>query len=183
MSNGIYHIIVIAVAIWGILSGYRKGLLRQLGGVLGMAFGISAAKLASGEFLPYVESWIPSFISGFNRGYMIRTLTGGVIYLVVFSTVQACCFPLGRLMGVIGGGVLNRIAGAVFRMFKYLFVVSIVYNFIIDMYPAGDLAKSCRQHDGNVVELVIKIAPPFLGFPDGEEVGFRQQLEDAKKIS
>lgn len=183
MANGAFHLIVIAVAVWGILTGYRKGLLRQAGGVLAMAFGIVMSRMLTPELLAVVESWIPPFINGFNRSYLIRTLTAGIIYLVVFSMVQASCFPIGRLMGLIGGGILNRIAGAAFRMFKYLFVISIVYNLIIDIYPQGDLTRSSRQHDGNVVEVVMKIAPAFLDFPDGEEVGYRQQLEDAKKIS
>ena len=50
-------------------------------------------------------------------------------------------------------------------------------------YTTGGLARTARFHDGNIVEGVMKIAPAVLGFPDGEEVGHYQQLEDAKKIS
>lgn len=183
MLNGIYHIIVIAVAVWGIVTGYRKGFLRQLGGFVGVAFGIVAARLFSFELHPHVEGLVPEFVAGFKREFVVDTLTCGVIYLLVAGIVELFAFPLGKMMKVFGSGVLDSIGGAVFRLFKYLMVVSIAYNLIVDMNPSGSLTTSSRQHDGNVVEGVIKVAPAVLGFPDGEEVGYRQQLEDARKIS
>lgn len=182
-ANGAYHIIVIIVAVWGILTGYRKGLLRQTGGVLGVAFGIVAARSLAPEFLPMVDHWLPPLITGFKRDFLLQTLTVGMIYLVSYSFVQACCIPINKLMIFLGGGIINKLAGAVFRTFKYLLMISILYNIIIDICPDTGLAKSSRLHDGNVVEGVIQIAPAVLGFPGGEEVAFRQQLEDAKKIS
>lgn len=183
MWIGVYHIVVIAVAVWGLITGYRKGLFRQVGGVLGMAFGISAVRMVAPDFFHFTDEWIPQTIAGFKRGFLVETITCGIIYIVVSGFIQLCAIPIGKLVGLIRGGLLNMIAGALFRLFKYLFLVSIIYNVIADFNPEGELTRSSRQHDGNVVEEVMKIAPPILGFPDGEEVGRRQQLEDAKKIS
>lgn len=183
MWNGFYHIIVIVVAVWGLFTGYRKGFLRQIGSVVGMAFGIVTVRMVAPDFLDYVNGWIPPNISGFRRGFLLESLTCGFIYIVVSFVIQLIMFPVGKLMSFLGGGMLNTLAGAAFKMFKFLFILSIVYNIFVDLNPQGNLTKSSRQHDGNLVEGVMKIAPPILGFPDAEEVGHMQQLEDAKKIS
>lgn len=183
MWSGIYYIIVIVVAVWAVLTGYRKGLLRQMPGVLGMAFGIVAAGMLGPECYDVVDGWLPASVSGFRRPFVIQTLCCGIIYLVVAAVVGFCAIPLGALVGRLGWGVLDSIGGAVFRTLQYLIVLSIFYNLLVDINPAGELTRSSSRHDGNIVEGVMKIAPSLMGFPDAEEVAYRQQLEDAKKIS
>lgn len=183
MWNGAYYIIIIIVAVWGVFTGYRKGFMRQLNGVLGMAFGIVAARLLAPDFAITVESWLPEGFNGFKRQYLCATLSCGLIYLVVAGIVGFCTLPLGKLMGVLGTGIMDSLGGALFRLFQFLFVVSIFYNLLVDVDPASSLTKSSRLHDGNIVEGVMKISPPILGFPGAEEVAYRQQLEEAKKIS
>lgn len=183
MLGGIYHLVVIAVAVWGIVTGFRKGLLRQMSAILGVAFGIVGARVGAPECTGYIDGWLPPTVSGFKRHFLTETLACGGIYILVSLLIGACMNPIAKLIGVIPAGILNSISGAVFRLFQFLMIVSIVYNLIVDMNPSGQLTRSSRHHDGNVVEVVMKIAPAVLGFPDGEEVGYRQQLEDAKKIS
>lgn len=183
MLNGLFHLLVIAAAVWGIISGYRCGFMRQMGLLVAVAFGIVAARLAGPDCMGYVDDWMPESVDGFKRNFVVATLSYGGIYLMVMGIISLISIPLGKLMAVFESGVLDSIAGAIFRLFQFLMVLSIVYNIIVDLNPSGELTKSSRQHDGNVVEGVIKVAPAILGFPDGEEVGYRQQLEDARKIS
>ena len=183
MLNGAYHLLIIIVAVWSVVTGYRKGLLRQIGSVLGVAFGIVAARIGAPEFLDFFDRCLPAGIIGFKRRFLVETVTCSLIYLIVGGIVNLFTFLLARLVGILSGGVLVSIAGALFRLFQYLIFLSIFYNILVDLNPSGELTRSSRQHDGNVVEGVMKIAPAVLGFPGGEEVGYIQQLEDAKKIS
>lgn len=181
--DGMYHLVAIAVAVWGVVSGYRRGILRLSGKVLAVAFGIVAARMFAESFLEDVNGWLPDFITGFSRGFLARTVTCGAIYLVVMGVVELLTLPLGPMMRVLGSGVINSIAGAAFRAFQFLMIVSLAYNLIADLRPAGSLARSSGSHDGNVVEGVMMIAPAVLDFPGGEDIRHQQQLEDAKKIS
>lgn len=183
MWNVIYHVVVIALGVWGILSGYRKGLMRQFGSVVAVAFGIVVTRLLAPDFYPAVDDFIPGLISGFNREFIVKTLSCTIIYVLVTGIFELIAIPLGKLMKVVPAGIVNSIGGSVFRTFQYLMLLSLFYNLIVDFHPTGPLTRTCRLHDGNVVEGVIKIAPAILGFPDGEEVAHYQQLEDAKKIS
>ena len=183
MLNGIYNLIVIALAVWALLSGYRKGFLRMVGSVLGVGFGVVATRLAAPECYEAIDFITPGFISGFNRRFVVETFTCGLIFAFVCGIFELLAVPLGKVMKVMPGGVVNSIGGAVFRLFYYMMLLSIVYNLIADLQPDGHLTKTSRYHDGNVVEGVVKLAPAILGFEDAEEVGHFQQLEDAKKIS
>lgn len=183
MWNVIYHIIVIALAILGVLSGYRKGLIRQLGSVMAVAFGIVLAIILAPDFTVTVENTMPSFISGFKREFIAKTLSCTIIYVLVTGLLELVLIPLNRLMKIMDMGIINSIGGAIFRSFQYLMLLSLFYNLIIDFNPAGPLTRISRLHDGNVVEGVIKMSPAILRFPGGEEVAYYQQLEEAKRIS
>lgn len=183
MWTGAYYLLVIIVAVWAILTGYRKGFLRQLNGLTGVAFGIVAARLMAPDFTVVVDGWMPEGFRGFNRTFLCDTLAAGIIYIIVASLVTLATVPVGRLVSSLGDGVLNSIGGAIFRCFQFLMVLSIVYNLLVDLNPRSELTRSSRLHDGNIVEGVMQIAPSILGFPGAEEVDYRQQLEDAKKIS
>lgn len=183
MWNGAYYIIVVIVGVWCIFSGYRKGLMRQMGVVLAVAFGIACSRLFGPEFMPHVDEWLPASLRGFNRDFVCQTLTYGSIYLLAECLVALFTMPVGKLLRFLGSGILDSLSGAVFRLFQGLMVLSIVYNLLVDLNPDSELTRSSRLHDGNLVEAVMKVAPAILGFPDAEEVAYRQQLEDAKKIS
>lgn len=183
MWSGIWHLVVITVAVWAIVTGFRRGFMRQAGWMLAVAFGIVGSRLASVDFNPVVEEWVPQWVDGFKRTFVVQTLAGSLIYIVVSVVIGLIALPLGGILRVLGGGILDSIGGAIFRLFQYLMIISIAFNLVVDMNPGGDLTRSSRQHDGNVVEGVMQLAPSVLGFPGGEEVGHRQQLEDAKKIS
>lgn len=183
MWNGAYFVIIVAVAVWSVFSGYRMGIMRQGGTVIGIAFGIVAARLLAQAAIEVVNGWIPSFIQGFNRPILCETLTSGGIFLIGYSFISLCGSPLGKLLSVIRIGIIGSLCGALFRLFEFMIIVSILYNIIAAIAPASDLTRMSSRHDGNIVEGVMMIAPPILGFPGAEEVAFRQQMEDARKIS
>lgn len=183
MLIGLCHVIVIAVVVWAVVTGYRKGFLHLTGDVVAVAFGIVTVRLAADSLSPYVDEWLSDAVTGFKRRFVVDTLTCGGLYVAVYFLISLAARPVGKIISTITGGVLNSISGAVFNAFQYLVLVSIAYNLIVDFNPTGSLCRSSRQHDGNLVEAVIKIAPAVLGFPGGEDVAHFQQLEDAKKIS
>ena len=183
MLNAAYFIIVVIIGVWAVLTGFRKGLVRQIGAVLGVAFGIVAARTLSPEFIGIVNGWLPKSLNGFNRSFVCLTLTSGLIFLVAYGIVSVCSLPLNKMMKMIPVGILGSIGGSLFRLFQYLLFLSLFYNLLADLNPSSSLTRASSMHDGNILEGVMKIAPPILDFPGAEDVAFRQQMEDAKKIS
>lgn len=177
-----FHLLIVVAGVYGILSGYKKGFVRQVGSVMALAFAVAMAYMLSAD----VETWLWDYLSvwnAFNAIFVAKTLSVIMVFVPVYILLDLCLIPLGILMRNIESGVLNSISGAIYRTFKYFLFLSLLYNLLIDLQPTSALANTSRHHDGNIVEGVVKIAPLLLDFPSGEEVVYHQQLEEAKKIS
>ncbi len=129
-------IIVAIAAVWG----YMQGLVKQIGsvaGVIGAAvacrlFGAAVAQAFAGD-----SSEAPS---GFYVVLAYLAVAAGAFFLV---------WLLGRMLrGVIHGahlGIIDRVAGAVYKAFLWLLVTSLVYNLYLCVYPEEMPQGSSKQ--------------------------------------
>lgn len=181
--NAIYHLLAIVVAVLGLIRGYRSGLTGQATAVIGMAFGIVCAHL----FSPPVEDWLWSILPGIGYSFagdlFLGMLAAAIPFTLVFLLMMCLHSIFRSAMQVFDTGILDQIFGAAFCSVKYLFFLSILLNLMVDLNPRSEVVKFATDHDANMVELVMKLAPYPLGAPDVEELAHRVQLEDAKKIS
>lgn len=183
MVDALLHLAVIVMAVVGIFRGYREGFTGQIISILGLSVGA----VASNAFGDDATLWIyDTFSQGANSpsttfldNFLGHTLVFSVLY-VIFALIGKV---LKSFMGYFGIDVLNGIAGAFFGAFKYLFVLSIVYNFAGGMFPTSRLMKFAGSDDGNLVELVMLIAPRVMGSLDCEDYHHLIQLKEAKTIS
>lgn len=183
MTDALLHLTVLITAVWGFIRGYRTGFTGQVAGVLGIAFGAVSAHAfgdASTEFLR--DEW-PG-IESMQAAEFLYNLLG---YLLVFGVVCGIFVIVGRilrsLMETFQIDILNALSGAVFCGFKYLFMLSIVYNLIGGMFPHSKMIKYAHADDGNLVEIVMLIAPGVMGSLNCEDLHHMVQLRDAKTIS
>lgn len=183
MSVVAYHIIAIGLSVLAIFRGYKIGLMRQTSAILGMVFGVVCARVFAPMCVDFFMGLLPSFLHGFNSSFIVATFSAGAIYTLVYVIVKLLTGIIDFAFRIFSSGVLNSIAGSLFCLLKYVMFISIVYNFIVDINPESELLKIARDHDGNVIEGVMWVAPAILGFPDAEELGYRLQLERAKEIS
>lgn len=183
MSGAIYHIVVIGFSALAIFRGFKLGLVRQTSSILGLTFGAVCARVFGPLCVDFLMELLPEFIRGYNSPFVFATLSAGVIYTVVYVIVKLITGIVDFAVRVLSSGVVNSICGSVFCLLKYLVFISLIYNFLADVNPESNLLKIARDHDGNVVEGVMWVAPAMMGFPDAEELGHQLQLEQAKKIS
>ena len=79
--------------------------------------------------------------------------------------------------------VLNAAAGAIFGAFKYLFLLSLVYNFAGGLFPHSKLMRYAHADDGNLVRIVMLLGPGVMGCQDCDDLYHEIQLQDARTIS
>lgn len=182
MGQVFYHLVIILAGVFAIITGYKAGFVKQIGSVVAMAFAIAAAYFVSPHIREYVGNILPDW-AAFNVRFVIDTLSAMIVFFAVYYLIRLLMVPLRMVMGFISGGMINALLGSVYRLFKYMLFISLFLNLIADIDPKSSIVKSSRNHDGNVVEGVVKIAPILIGFPGVEELGHYQQLEEAKKIS
>lgn len=171
------------VALVAVFRGYRHGFVGQTAGVLGVAFGISAARVGAPELYGHIREMFPSWEESVTGTFSYDLLAAGLIF-------TASCLLFGLVGGVLGAalsvlrtGTLNALAGALFTLLKYLIFLSLGFNALVAFNPRSQLMRSATADDGNIVQGVMLLAPALLGTESVSELAHRIQLLDARSIS
>lgn len=183
MGEAVYHILVIVVGLVAMAKGFRRGLTRQVSGVLGFVFGIVAARAMGPDLDVWLMGWVPEFYEPVAKGFFFSTLSYGLIWsgsILVFSSLTVI---LNVVLGYLPVGIMNSIAGSAFALLKYLMFLSLLFDLALCRPDQSPLMHCVRHDDGNLVDGVVRLAPKVLGSMSAEEYVLRVQLWEAKSIS
>ncbi|MDE6810748.1 MAG: CvpA family protein, partial [Muribaculaceae bacterium] len=129
MGDAIFHIIAIAVAAWGVIVGYRRGLTGLVTSVLGMAFGVVCSHIFSEGVTLFLEDWVTSVFphsAEYSGGrYLASNLGCGAIYVGVFVIFRSLTGIIRNAMDGFSSGLLNSLLGTIFCVANYLLILSI----------------------------------------------------------
>lgn len=184
MQSVIYHLIVVIVAAFSTIVGFRRGLGRQTPSVIGLAFGIVCARLLSPGLDGVLYGAFPSVHGKVEERFLYDTLSSGLIFFSIYAIFRTLTGFLGKVLASTSDStILDNLAGSLFGLFKYMLFLSIVYNFLCGASSESELRKCARSDDGNIVEEVMLLSPALLGGEDVMDLSHKIQLEEAKKIS
>ena len=105
---------------WGAYSGFSKGLIKELASILGVIIGVFLAK----NYYPYLDIKLkPIFES--EAGF-ISILSAILIFLLTIMVFKIIANFLTKFLKIIALGLLNRIIGSVFGIFKTVLLLCIL---------------------------------------------------------
>lgn len=182
VESAALHILVILAAGVALIRGWRKGLARQTGDVLALAFGTVSAYVASPVLAADVLQLVPAG-EGWCAEYVVSTLPACLVFAGVALLVRLCAFPVGRLLHNLWKSILDRLFGAAFCLLWWMMWLSVGFNLFLCWQPDSKLANLGGRDDGNAVEEVMLLAPALLGCSDVEDLWHLRRLEEAKYIS
>lgn len=108
------------VLAWGAYSGFSKGLIKELASILGVIIGVFLAK----NYYPYLDIKLkPIFES--EAGF-ISILSAILIFLLTIMVFKIIAKFLTKFLKIIALGLLNRIIGSVFGVFKTVLLLCIL---------------------------------------------------------
>lgn len=183
MSETGYHLIVIAVAAYAVIKGFKSGFTGQISGILGFAFGTVCAHVFEPEAEALFRTVLPGIRNAVGSAFIYSVLASVSVYCLVYMVFKLFTKVLRKAMQVFYVGMLDAIMGSMFCLLKYMTVVSIAYNLILCVNPSSTLLKYANADDGNVVEAVVLLAPGLLGCGDVCDLAHLLQIRDAKSIS
>lgn len=183
MTDAIYHIIAILVAVLAVIRGYRCGLTGLVTSVLGMAFGVVCSHIFLQAATEISYSLLPDSAIERGDGYLASNFGAGGVFAIVYVIFDRITFILRKAMDFLGKGLLDSLLGVAFCLANYLLMLSIAYNILVGFNPQSALMRHGKADDGNIIEAVMWIAPASLGSESFSEFAHNQQLRDAKKIS
>lgn len=155
------NVIVILIAIASLAWGAYKGLTTQLVSILGLILGIwAAAKLT-----PAVAEGLQKIFGSSEASGIIKI----VVYILLVILIIILCHFIGKLLDKVMKltvlGTFNTILGAIFGLFKVLFILAVLASLINYSFEAMDLGGLEPLRKSEAFRLLLKIADfifPFL---------------------
>ncbi|MDE7081386.1 MAG: CvpA family protein [Muribaculaceae bacterium] len=183
MTDALFHIIAIIVAILGVVRGYRRGLTGMVTSVFGLAFGVVCAHIFCDGASEVVAGVLPSGLTERSGYYLTSNLGAGAVYFIIYYIFRSITNVIRQALESDGSGLLNSLTGAFFCVSNYLLMLSIAYNIGVGLNPSSQLMRHGRADDGNIIEAVMWIAPAALGSESFSEFALEEQLRHARTIS
>ena len=153
MNVEFIDIIVGAILAYGLVHGYHKGFVQQLGALGGLIVAILFANL----FAPLFENLLNQFDFAGPR------ITHQLAYLISFLVLLFGCNLLARLLKktllMLHLGWFDRIAGCIFCFFKYLLVISALLNLYTILSQGDKQVVPQIPQEARLSQMVMKVAP------------------------
>lgn len=147
-------IVFALIALYAVITGFIKGALAQLGQIVGMVVGV----LASRALTPGIVEMLTTDAQSGPVSTITKVLCYILVYLVAYFAVVLLAKLLKVIVKVASLGIIDRLGGAIFRLLKWAFIVSLVYNLYVTMAPSA----SPPGADLPVESAVYNLAPKML---------------------
>jgi membrane protein required for colicin V production len=168
-------IVLIILLLAGAVRGFRKGFIFEtaiLGTLfLGMYAGFHFAYLLQPSLLKIgkINPHTISFIS----------------FLIIFLLVAVGIFFLARLfeglVNIAALGIFNKILGALFGLFKYTFIISIILYFFNQLDVRHHFISPDKKAESHFYYPVMKVAPVILPVLTAIKKDAELKLDEMKK--
>lgn len=161
MSTLIILIIVITVA--AAIMGYRTGFVKQLGSFAGLLAGIICCRL----FADKVAGLLGSPGDGAGDTVLHTVLAYAIVFITAYVAVWLLAGTMRRIVKGLHLGVIDRIAGSMFKVIKWLFATSIALNLWVAVFPDSSLTTKKAEPWGS---RILNFAPVILGSETVHEI-------------
>lgn len=153
-------VIIAAAAIWGFVQGF----IHQVGSVAGLlaavivcrVFGTRVAEFACADIAPGSDATFITILA----------------FLALGLVTYLCVWLLARMAkGLVRGlrlGILDKIAGAVYKAFLWMIVVSLIYNVYVCVAPQS--APQDSNPDDVWKMRVLRFSPSVFGSESARKV-------------
>ena len=139
------------VLAWGAYSGFSKGLIKELASILGVIVGVFLAK----NYYPFLDIKLkPIFES--EAGF-ISILSAILIFLLTIMVFKIIAKFLTKFLKIIALGLLNRIIGSVFGIFKTVLLLCVLVFIFSNINNVTGLIKAEKLSQSFFYSKVEKI--------------------------
>jgi membrane protein required for colicin V production len=158
----IIDLLLVAIVVGGAFMGYRRGIIKQLGAVVGSIGGIILCNALA-----------PTLAENFNAPddtvetqLMHTVLSYVVIFIAVYVGVRLLSRIFSSLLIATNLGELDNIIGAIYKPLEWTLMLSLFLNLWLMIFPNSEVRSSSEK----VTEVVLDLAPTVLGSETAREI-------------
>ena len=135
-------ILILVPLIWGAYNGFKKGLISQVLGTLGLIIGI------------WLGTQYPGLVEGFLKEFVddeyLKIISFVVIFLAVVLATALLSKLLERVINFIQLKMLNKLGGIIFGVAKILLFM-LIFVFILENWPTVGKLINAEQKSQSLV--------------------------------
>lgn len=155
----VFEIALIVLMVLAAILGFRKGIVNQLGALAGIVLGVIACRLYGDWAVGVVSSWASSD----SNKVALTVLAYVILFLVVYLLCLLIAKLLRSLIHTMQLGLIDRIAGALLKMFLWFFALSFLLNIWVSVVPEHTPSGSWAQR-------TLDFAPAVMGSKTAAEL-------------
>lgn len=144
---------------YGLLRGILKGFILEVFSLLGIFFGVIAARIYSDAVAINIKNWFDIEMS------FAQPLAFIVIFIVIAISFHILAIIISKILKIILLGWLNKLLGGVFGLCKMLIIMSIFINLFhlvnIKKEIIATHTISCSLLYEPIKKIIPVIAPQF----------------------
>lgn len=153
-------VIILAVFAGSVAYGFYRGVIVQVGAVAAILFAVVLCRLGG---YPLAE-----FIAGDGEPSSIDVVVAKVIVFVAgYLGVRVVASLFKKVTHSLSLGGLDRLGGAVFSLFQWMLVLSLLLNLWLVIKPDASLAEMSTLANGYAAPAIVRLAPAVLGWALG----------------
>lgn len=154
-------IIILVVAAGALVTGFSRGVIRQLGSVVGLVAAIIACRVF-GEAIG--SMFTPEAMGDTALGVYVGKIVGGtIVYVLVYVVVGILARGLRFAAHVLMLGPVDRVLGAVMALVKWGVALSVALNLWLALFPSSQVVRQSTLCGGKAVGMVMEFAPALWG--------------------
>ncbi|MBR3830358.1 MAG: CvpA family protein [Muribaculaceae bacterium] len=161
-------IVVVSVIVVSAIYGYYKGILSQVGGLVGIIAGVICCRIFGDDLAVFFnDTFANSTSTKESTIFLNNVIAHVVIFVAAYLGMRFVASLMSTVLKKIKLGTINRVAGAVFAPVQWLVILSIALNLWIVVFPETELVKSSS---GIANETIINLAPDIFGTDTAQEI-------------
>lgn len=154
-------IILLIVFVVSVALGFRKGMIVQAGSLGGILLGVLLCHIFGDRCAAMIAG------AGEAPTYVDCVLANIIMFVVGYLSVRAVAHFCKQLTHALALGGLDRLGGAVFSLFQWMLVLSILLNLWQMVKPSTNFLAMSTLGNGHAIEAVMGLAPGLLGWAVG----------------
>ena len=154
-------IVLVVPLAFGLIQGFRHGLVKEVGSLVGIVTGIYLARFWSDPVAHLIAKQFDWSLA------ICMTIAYALVFIAGALGIQFLAHILSKLLEVIKVGWLNRTIGSIFGLLKYVLILSVVLNLLSMLNSFQPFVQKKAVQESVLYRPIEQVMPtviPFLNF-------------------
>lgn len=162
--------IVLAIPLlWGLIRGFMRGFIIEIASLFALVLGVYGAI----HFSFYMESLLVEHTE--MAGSTLSVSSFALTFIAIVIGIHLGAKLLQKIISMAALGIVNRIAGAVFGLLKWLLIASYTLSFVNGFGGLG-LLNDASKKDSVLYPLIVQAGPMII--PALTEANWFESVEE-----